>query len=208
MKKILFLFLLYANTALAQTAVSLDKQNILYIGVNNPLTIAAFDTPDDSLGVRGKGAAISITKNGKGHYIARVSAPGEAKIFVKNNKTNTEDSLIFRVKRIPDPILVLDDNISSGSITLARFRALNSVSLLQHLDFGASYSIQGFLMTLAKENGEPIGTQVTGSIFDTSAKSIQAQAETGDTIYFDDIKVLCPGDLATRKIHSMVWKIR
>jgi hypothetical protein len=211
MKTLLFLLLLCANTALAQTAVSLDKQNVLYIGVDNPLTIAAFDTPPDSLDVRGKGAGISITKNGKGHYIARVSAPGEAKIFVKNKKTNTEDSLIFRAKRIPDPVVILGLGCgieTSGLITLARFRIVNAIDIVSRLDFDAYCEIRGFEMTLSKGNGEILTAQVAGYTFNAVAKMLQAAAESGDTVYFDNVKARCPGDGCGRKVNSMVWKIR
>jgi GldM C-terminal domain len=211
MKKLLFFLLLCAKTALAQTAVSLDRQNTLYIGVDNPLTIAAFDTPDDSLDVRGKGAGITITKNGKGHYIARVSAPGEAIIFVKNKKTQTEDALIFRVKRIPDPVVVLGLGCgmeSSGLITLARFRIIEHIDIVERLDFDAYCEIQAFEMTLSKGNGEILTAQVTGYTFNAAAKTLQAAAESGDTVYFDNVKARCPGDGCGRKTNGMVWKIR
>lgn len=211
MKKLLFpfFFLLFCKNANAQTAVSLSKQNMLYISVDNPLTIAAFDTPDDSLEVHGKGSGIVITKKGNGRYTARVSAPGEAIIFVKNNKNHTTDSLVFRIKRIPDPITVLGcSNESSGYISLARFRTETGINIKFHTDFDASCEIQGFEMTLSKRNGEIITAQVIGSRFDKAAKALQAQTESGDIVFFDNIKVRCPGDYCGRKINSMMWRIR
>lgn len=210
MKKLLFpfFFLFFCKNANAQVAISLDKQNVLYIGVDNPLTIAAFDTPDEGLDVSGKGVA--ITKNGNGHYTARVSSPGEAIIFVKNNKKQTTDSLQFRVKRIPDPHATLCGTHSEtgGLISLGKFRILNGIEIEQRLDFDAICEIQGFEMTLSKQNGEILSAQVSGSRFDKTAKAIQAQVEVGDTVYFDNIKTRCPGDTSGRKINAMAWKIR
>ena len=206
---ILFVLLHFTSIANAQTAVSLSKQNVLYIGVNNPLTIAAFDTPDDSLEVYSKKFGVSITKNGKGRYTTRVASPGEAIIFVKNNKKQTTDSLQFRVKRIPDPVTVLGcGNESSGMISLARFRAETGINIKFHTDFDASCEIHGFEMTLSKRNGEIITAQIAGSAFDKAAKNLQAQAESGDIVFFDNIKVRCPGDYSGRKINNMVWRIR
>src|SRR5690606_33215240 len=84
--------------------VSPDKMNVLYIGVNNPVSVSAPGTPTDKIKVSMSGGSIS---GSAGKYNVKVSSPGTARISVSAEvapgKVQTLSTTEFRVKRIPDP---------------------------------------------------------------------------------------------------------
>lgn len=82
-----------------QVAVALDKMNVMYIGVDNPVTVAVSCIPSDQLEVKMDNGSIS---GGNGKYIAHVQRVGEAVVHV-SFRGKLLGSSIYRVKRIPDP---------------------------------------------------------------------------------------------------------
>src|SRR5690606_16795271 len=93
------------QVARPSAVVSPDKMNVLYIGVNNPVSVSAPGTPTDKINVSMSGGSIS---GSGGKYNVRVTSPGTARISVSAEvapgKTQTLSTTEFRVKRIPDPI--------------------------------------------------------------------------------------------------------
>lgn len=85
-------------------AIALDKMNVLYIGVDNPLTIAVPNIPSDQLIVMIDNGSIS---GSNGRYIAHVTQSGTATIrvaTVQNDRKVMLSEQVFRVKFMPDPV--------------------------------------------------------------------------------------------------------
>src|SRR4029078_9606907 len=55
-------------------SIALDKMNVLYIGVDNPVTVAASGAGDDRVAFSITGGGGSYTKAGGGKYIVRVNS--------------------------------------------------------------------------------------------------------------------------------------
>lgn len=87
----------------APAAIALDKMNVLYIGVDNPITAAAPGVaPEDLVLTVTEGNASITGKNGK--YNIRVTSPGQVTIGVmKSGSSKIISQSSFRVRRIPDP---------------------------------------------------------------------------------------------------------
>ncbi len=86
-----------------KVAIALDKFSVLYIGIDNPVTITLPDIPSDRLLVSTNNSSI---RGNNGKYIVRVTAVGEATITVstiKNNQRVILSTQSFQIKRIPDP---------------------------------------------------------------------------------------------------------
>jgi hypothetical protein len=64
-------------------ACSIDKLNVVYIGIDNPITIAVSNTPPDKVTVSGQGC--TVRPNGTGKYIVTATTQGTAKIQVSGN---------------------------------------------------------------------------------------------------------------------------
>src|SRR5690606_8229667 len=87
-------------------SVSAEKMNVLYVGVDNPLSITAAGVSSNDLNVSASGSGIKISKTGTGKYNATVSEQGEAKITLSGGGL-APSSYTFRTKIIPDPVPTL-----------------------------------------------------------------------------------------------------
>ncbi|SMG47863.1 type IX secretion system motor protein PorM/GldM [Sphingobacterium psychroaquaticum] len=153
--------------------VSPDAMNVLYIGVDNPISVSAPGIPAENLVVTGSG--VSISKSGN-RYVARVSNTGEATVNVAakvDGKTQNIGSSKFRVKRIPKPTARVAGK-TGGRISSAQLRGQNVVSAsLENFEFDARFNISKFNIYIAKPRVDPIGP------YQTSGASFSAQMKTG-----------------------------
>lgn len=186
-------------------AVSADKMNVFYIGVDNPVTVSASGVSSNDVSVSTSGP---ITKSGRGSkWTIKASAPGEATITVRANG-RTLGSFPFRVKRIPDPVARLSKK-SGGSMGNGEFRAQGGVgAFLDNFDFDAVCKIQGFKLVHVASRQDPVEVTNPGARYNSQAKRLVQKAKPGDIYYFDDVKARCPGDKAGRTINSMVFNIK
>ncbi len=187
-------------------AVSADKMNVFYIGVDNPVSISAAGVPTDQLRINMDGGTISST--GVGKYNVRVTRPGDATITVSGGglpPTNFQ----FRVRRIPDPVAMLGNN-PSGTMGNGEFRAQGGlVPRLENFDFDARCDVVGFELTRVAARQDPVTAPNRGGTIADQARQLVNQAVPGDTYYFDNVRVRCPGDgEATRRINSLIFRIR
>jgi gliding motility-associated protein GldM len=167
-------------------AVMLDKMNVFYIGVDNPVTIGS-PTGWDKTQVGMTGGTISQT--GGSARTVRVSALGKATINVTaNGKTSSFD---FRVKRIPDPVFKVGD----GKIRMASIAFKSQTSCradLENFDFDLRYSVVSATVYFSGANFPNV---VTASISGNSLAplaSFMQRCGPGSVISFDNIKVSGP----------------
>lgn len=187
--------------------VAADKMNVLYIGVENPISVAAAGVSSNDLRVSGSGSGIQMSRTGEGKYNATVSTPGTANITVSGGGLQAS-SFEFRVKRIPDPVARLS-NSSGGDMPNGEFRAQGGVgAFLDNFDFDARCVVSGFELIYVARRQDPIPVTNAGARYTSEAQALIARAKPGDIYYFDNVRAKCPGDQSTRKINTMVFNIR
>ncbi len=186
--------------------VSADKMNVMYIGVNNPISVSAAGVSSNDVKVSATGAGINL-QGSKGKYTATVSQPGVAKITVSGGGL-APTPFEFRCKRIPDPVARLSKN-SGGAMASGEFKAQGGVgAFLDGFDFDANCKIQGYNLTYVAKRQDPVESVNAGARYSTKSKRLISRAKPGDIFYFDNVKARCPGDKAGRKINSMVFRIK
>lgn len=166
-------------------AVMLDKMNVFYIGVDNPVTIGS-PTGWDKTTVSMSGGTISGSGSKR---TVRVSSVGAASITVNaDGKTSTYG---FRVKRIPDPIF----KVGSGKIRMPSVEFKNQQfcrAELENFDFDLKYNIASATVYFSGANFPNVATR---SISGNSLAGLQAEMQKcgpGSVISFDNIKVTGP----------------
>lgn len=188
-------------------SVSADKMNVLYIGVENPLTISAAGVSSNALNVSGTGGGIQLTNNGGASYTAKVTTPGETKINISGGDL-PPTSKMFRVKRIPDPVPMIGGHQGGGFGTGA-FKAQSGIyAALQDFDFDAKCSIVSYQLVYIPRGADARTQPVTGGTYNAEAKSLVSQAKPGDRYSFEQIKSRCPGDNVSRTLPSMMVNIQ
>ncbi len=201
--------LLFGNVVYAQTdqptvSVAVDKMNVLYIGVDNPLTIAVAGFNTEEVIVKSKD--LQLVDMGNGHYNAIAKTPGQA--FLTVTAGGVSEQVKFRVKRIPDPVAVVN-NSSGGKISATRFeKATSLLAKLPRFDFDAQCAIQSFNLVFVPKNGDPVEVMNRGGLFNGRILDIMGRIKPGDVLYFEEVKCKCPGDLGPRVINSLVFKVK
>ena len=193
--------------------VSPDRMNVFYIGVENPISVSASGVHSDSIEVSVEGdGGLKLTASGRGKYSVTAVKPtklGEPAIIVVKGSSIREMRFPFRVKRIPDPVAKLGGNKNDGLIGSGEFKAQRGLlAVLDRFDFDARCEIIGFSLTRIERNGDPRSITNKGGIYQAEAKRLVSLAKPGDLYLFDNVRVRCPGDVASRKINSLVFKVR
>ena len=187
-------------------AVSADKMNVFYIGVDNPVSVSAAGVSSNQLKVTGSG--INITKKGTGKYNVTASRPSNDAYITVSGGGLKPTKFAYRVKRIPDPVAMLG-KYESGSIGNGSFKAQQGlIAKLKNFDFAAKCNIQGFEMTYVRKREDGVVARNGGGRFKPEVLRLVKKARPGDIYYFEKIKAKCPGDKAGRKLPSIAFKIR
>lgn len=190
-------------------SVSADKMNVLYVGVDNPLSITAAGVSSNELQVSASGAGINITKTGAGKYNATVSQQGEAKIILSGGGL-APTSYDFRTKIIPDPIPTLSGK-HGGNMGNGEFKAQRAlIPQLENFDFDARCEILSYtLFRIPKPGtGDPIANANQGGTFNAGSRSLIDKASPNDRYFFEDVRVKCPGWAGGKNIGTVSFKIQ
>jgi gliding motility-associated protein GldM len=189
-------------------AVSLDKMNVFYIGVTNPVSVSAAGVSSNDVVVTGTGAGINLSKKGGGKYDVTVTTPGEAVLTVSGG--GAKQSFTYRVKRIPDPIPLLGAKHKSKTMGNGEFKAQSGIAaVLENFDFEARCEIVGFEATYLKKRQDPSPPiQNGGARFNDRVQGMVGQAGPGDAYFFDNIRAKCPGDAVGRDLGGLSFKIK
>ncbi|MEO6329054.1 MAG: gliding motility protein GldM [Ginsengibacter sp.] len=169
-------------------AVMLDKMNVFYIGVDNPVSISS-GTGWDKTKVSMTGGNL-VSAGGTGKYNVKVSAVGNASITV--NADGKPSTYAFRIKRIPDPIVKVGPS-SGGRIQSVVFKNQQFVRAdLENFDFDARFSVVSATIYFAGA-GFPSVQQATLTGGNLSALSAQlSRCVPGSSVIFDQVKVQGP----------------
>lgn len=183
--------------------VSADKMNVMYVGVDNPISVVAAGIPTKDMKVVAEGVSLTPVSNGK--FVAKPQKTGKATITVSGGGLKPT-VFEYRVKRIPDPVMVMS-NHRGGQISVAEFKAQQGIfPLLEGFDFDAKCDVQDFLVVRVRK-GDAAEAVNRGSRFGSEARRLIDNAQRGDVFYFDNIKVKCPGDTAPRNLGGMIFTL-
>ncbi len=167
--------------------VSADKMNVVYRGVDNPLTISIPGIANNKItasapGLRKIKGSKYILRPGKGRTI-RINTSG---ILPDGSRISTP--VTFRIKDIPGPIGTVRGQ--SGNITIPKSNlAISTIgAVLDGFDFDITLKTVSFKF---KAPGRPT-IEVKGNKLDSRAKNILQRVKAGSTVHIFDIKVTNP----------------
>jgi hypothetical protein len=207
-----FSLALNAQFNIKSVSISQDKMNILYVGVDNPLSISVIgiNTNDIEVSVSGvEGAKIS-GENAK--YIVRATQQTEKNQFcyvnVKNYKTGQNyGSFPFRVKRIPNPKANLNGN-TDATLTASELKSQTAVELnFEDFDYDVKCKILEYTVWFTEPGKAAISFVNSGENFNAKTKELIGKAVSGAQYRFSNIKCNCPGDTTPRTVNSIFIEI-
>jgi len=160
MKKYFLLFFILTTFEISNGqnfAVANEKMNIFYIGVDNPVRIAAANYSDKSLVIKAKNGIIVKKEDG---YIFRGENPGatEISIFRKSySKLIKIGTSAFRVKNLPMPVF----KIGSGRSVVSKVELANQQFVradLENYDIDIRFHIDSFSVCIVPNDTCKFGT--------------------------------------------------
>jgi gliding motility-associated protein GldM len=186
-------------------SVSADAVKVLYIGLDNPLTITGGTAGAEKTSARMDVG--SLTGKGGGKYMARVGSPGKATITVTVEGKSTPFE--FRVKRVPDPIAMVGAS-QGGRVPANAVKAQQGVraDLRDFVFEGVKFDIIGFTVYATGRGFEeqPGISQNPGAYFNGESKRILDRLRPGSSLIIDEIKARGPaGD--TRTLPTMAFNL-
>ena len=198
-------------------SLQLDKMNVFYIGVKNPVTVSAagYSLEDVYLKMPPGGTATENTSAGRGHYDIDVTTPNAAFVVdimgrpkAKGGADVKIASMSARVLKIPNPTAVILGK-DGGYMSASQFRvAIAPQALLKDFVFDAKFQVIEFSMSILPK-GKDYVTGMTcknpnGARFADNKDMVnwQNQAKPGDRVFIEDIYAIGP-DRIRRKLNSI-----
>ncbi|OJV56016.1 MAG: hypothetical protein BGO31_18235 [Bacteroidetes bacterium 43-16] len=185
----------------AGASLQLDKMNVMYIGVPNPVTISAsgYNLNDVSWNMPGA----KITETAPGKYDVTVDKPdykGVEYVVSAKDKTGRVVEVArgkIRIKNIPTPIIKLGKIDGAGLMGTGELRVQSGlVAELENFDFDYRYTVTGYNAVYIRK-GSDMAEEARGSgpLFSDNGrvKDLIDKARPGDRIIFENIKVKGPG---------------
>jgi gliding motility-associated protein GldM len=186
-------------------ACSADKMNVFYMGVDNPLSVSVAGASSNQLKVESSGP-ITLNKTAEGKYNVRANSQGEATVNV--SAPGITQGFKFRCKMIPNPVAKLNGK-RGGTFGNGEFKAIAGIyAELENFDFDAKCSISNYIFVKIKKNEDPATHPNNGGNYDGESQRLRNSAMPGDTYIFQNIKGMCPGDVAGRDLGTLTFVIR
>lgn len=176
----------YTVTPPASVSVSATKMNVVYAGIDNPISVAAGGS--GNLSVTATGATLSSA--GNGIYNLRVSQ-GATKVTVHVSREGINGNVDFRVKDLPKPTALIRNVGADGKVSKSALLAANCVEAeMKDFDFeGVHYDVTGYTMKYRTKAGTTKEAKVTGPTFNDECKNALNSANVGDMFVFTAIQV-------------------
>ena len=170
--------------------ISADKMNVVYRGVQNPMTISIPGVGNVSASAPGLRST-----GGAGNYVMDVTnlQAREVTITVTGELPGGEsvsDSKSFRVKDIPRPVGTIRGEDGSVSMQRNSLEIATVGAALPDFDFDLDLNVTGFSF---KVPGQPT-IRVNGSRLDERAQSALRRAGRGESVQIFDIEASLAGN--------------
>ena len=183
-------------------SVSADKVKVLYIALENELSVSGGNVGDEKVQVSIDNG--SLNKTGPGKYIAKPSSVGKATVKVVADGKPT--SFEFRVKTVPDPIAMVGKD-KGGRVPTNSIKAQQGVRAeLENFVFdGVQFNVTSYVVYATGAGfSNPGVEQNSGAYFTAGSKRIMNKLQAGSTLVIDEIKAVGPGG-QTRNLQPLVF---
>ncbi len=185
--------------------ISADKMNVVYRGVQNPITVSFAGIQSSDVNASGPG----LRSAGKpGAYILNPTSGSEAIITVTgklpDGKT-VSDKRVFRIKSVPGPTGAIGGEVGVVKGAKSRLEASQVSAKMLDFDFEVKLRVVGFTL---KVMGQP-AVFVTGDRVNAQCRTALARATRGDQVIISDIKTKLEGsDILLPRTAPVIYEIQ
>ncbi len=193
--------------------VSPTKMNVLYVGIDNPISISVPGVANENINARISHG--SLKKTGNGTYSVtppRAGAPNTATVNVSatmpDGSSRSMGSMEFRLKRVPNPQIVIRGKSSNFNFSKGEMRQITKIRAVHGEDFvfdGSAEMI--YCEILVSTNKGPKKYECPNGILPQNARNYFQNVNKGTIINIINIKAKGM-DGSTRKLDSQVIRVK
>jgi gliding motility-associated protein GldM len=191
----------YAIGSPTGTSVSADDVKVLYVGLQNHLSISS-NVGDEKIQASIDNG--NLTKTAPGKYVVEPGKPGTANVHVVVDGKPTDYP--FKVKTVPDPVAKVGNN-KGGPMKANEFKAQFGVRAdLENFVFeNVRFDVVSYTLVLTGAGFPTLQfKQVSGNKFDPVRDLIE-KTRPGTSVTIDEIRVQGPG--GTRKLPPIIFNL-
>jgi gliding motility-associated protein GldM len=188
----------------AGASLQLDKMNVMYIGVPNPITLSAsgYNIEDVKLNM----PDATLTSTGKGKYVATVTKQGTIEYSINASRGGAQGGKIsggqIRVKMIPPPTAMIGARpVSMMPANQAKVQQ-GILAKLDNFDFEANFKVTSFRFVYIPKTGDAVPVEVKGNAFDRQCQELINRSRPGDKWLVENVKAIGPDNIQ-RSINSV-----
>jgi gliding motility-associated protein GldM len=189
----------------SSAAVQLDNMNVLFIGVDNPVTISGSGSVDQiKATISGGGGSMS---GGGAKRFVRVSQITDECIISVSTPDGKVTRIPFRVRTIPDPTPMIG-TYKSGNIPASYFKSQAGVrAILENFYYKTQFNVTSYRMTGDGAGFDDIiEANNTGAEW-REASTIVNRCRAGSFVTIEDIYAIGP-DGTRRKLPPLIYYLK
>jgi hypothetical protein len=187
------------------SSVFLEKMNVLYANVENPMTISAGSAGLEKMSVSFSGAG-AVTPQGGGRFSIKPTSIGNGRANINVTVNGKTTPFEMRLRRLPDPQAMILGN-KGGGISTAQFKATGGLFAKLDSDFDVTFTVVSYVVGA---NGGPFQNYQQapndGARWTGNALAFIQRATPGPTVFFDQIKV--KGTDGLRDIPPVIFQLK
>lgn len=167
------------------------KMNVLYRGVENPISLSVPGVPADQ--VKATITSGTISRKGDGWVATGITAnAAEVNAVVQHADGSSRriGPVTFRVKDLPPPIAYIAGTEPLASKAVKAKLTSSRGIIARPVDdlFGETWTVQRFALTVVRRSGSPIYLLATNNAFTEQMLEAMAGLRSGDQVYVGEIK--------------------
>ncbi len=188
--------------------ISPTKMNVFYVGVDNPVSLAAPGISPEAIEARISNGTIRKLNNGT--YVVRPAVAGKnSAITVYTNVQGQKRELqtqVFRVKNVPDPVAKVN-GMQGGKIKKNMLMAAGQVDVeMENFDFDLKFTVENFSIYVVIDGYLQEETKSNKGRFSDAQLKLINKLKRNQTLTIENIVVRGP-DGTTRKLPSISFRI-
>lgn len=200
------LFFCQSVTNAQEFVIANSKLNILYVGVNNPISIAVNQYKCKEIKLVLSYGTIEIADNPCDYNIS-VDKPGKVKLGLYTQADNILIGEVeYRALFMPDP--VISEGLKPKKIKRDQLSLSLETNRQYYEEIGDSVNFQvAYFSVMIVRCGQVLHSkEITGSTCDDEVKLWFSKLQTADKVYFEDIESYTP-DGILRKMNAIAFTI-
>ena len=197
-KDVLFPFKSEYIVARPALTVSAEKMNVVYLGLENPISVSVPGIPNERLTVTSTNATLKNNGNGKYNMNVKKGPKVDVAVFatMENGEKRNMGIITFRVKHVPKPLARIAKITNEGKMSKGEFEAEKGLfAYYEDFEFNAICKVTSYKMSYLSQ-GLNLDVLVTGNQITEGLHSIYKKLKRNDLVRFEEIKAVGPDGLS------------